>query len=137
MEVGDRIRRNFFDRNPNSRFIPAVLDKRTMTSRGNHGVRAPERCPSILQLRQQDCTIERKLSGSVPRGKPTAPSETVQRGAAPNQYKQRSANAGGVPRSWTTVDWGHSALDQRCTPSVDGRCSPQGGAGYQFYALSP
>jgi hypothetical protein len=38
MEMGDRIGRNFFDRGPNSRFIPGVLRKRTMTSEGNHGV---------------------------------------------------------------------------------------------------
>jgi hypothetical protein len=73
MEMGDRISRDFFDRSPNSRFIPCVLCKRTMTSGGNHGVGGLLGAfPSVIRLRQKVRTIERKLSKSVPRGKPTA-----------------------------------------------------------------
>jgi len=34
--MGDCIGRNFFDRSPDSRFIPGVLCKRTMTTEDNH-----------------------------------------------------------------------------------------------------
>ncbi len=36
IEMGDRIGRNFLDRSPDSRFTPAVVCKRTMTTEDNH-----------------------------------------------------------------------------------------------------
>jgi hypothetical protein len=36
IELGDGVRRNLFDRSPDSRFTPAVMYKRTMTTGDNH-----------------------------------------------------------------------------------------------------
>ena len=36
IELGDCIGRNFFDRSPDSQFIPGVMRKRTMTTEDNH-----------------------------------------------------------------------------------------------------
>jgi hypothetical protein len=41
MEMGDCIGRNFIDRSPDSRFIPGILCKRTMTPGSNHDLGPP------------------------------------------------------------------------------------------------
>jgi hypothetical protein len=45
MEMGDRIGRNFIDHSANSRFIPSILRKWTMTPGSNHDLEAPDILP--------------------------------------------------------------------------------------------